>query len=83
MRSKGILLSAAATLVLLIFVAFPAAARMPEQQSGEFCAAELPLGNPSLQETRTTTEVAPGVTYTRIERGEQSKEDFYTVDVAF
>jgi len=82
-RSKGILLSASATLVLLIFVAFPAAARMPEQQTGELCAAELPLGNPSLQETRTTTEVAPGVTYTRIERGEQSKKDFYTVDVAF
>ena len=27
--------------------------------------------------------VAPGVTYTRIERGEQSRKDFYTVDVAF
>lgn len=83
MRSKGILLSAAATLILLVFVAFPAAARKPEPQAGEFCAAELPLGSPSLQETRTTTEVAPGVTYTLIERGEQSGKDFYTVDVAF
>ena len=82
-RSKGILLSAAATLILLVFVAFPAAARKPEPQAGEFCAAELPLGSPSLQETRTTTEVAPGVTYTLIERGEQSGKDFYTVDVAF
>jgi hypothetical protein len=27
--------------------------------------------------------VAPGITYTRIERGYQSKRDFYTVDVAF
>ncbi len=32
---------------------------------------------------RTTQQVAPGVTYTRIVRGEQSKKDFYTVDVAF
>jgi len=44
---------------------------------------ELPLGRPSLEETRTTQHVAPGVTYTRIVRGEQSKKDFYTVDVAF
>jgi hypothetical protein len=40
---------------------------------------ELPLGQPGLDETRTTERVAPGVTYTRIERGEQSEEDFYTV----
>ena len=43
----------------------------------------LPLGKPSLKETRTTQQVAPGITYTRIVRGEQSKKDFYTVDVAF
>nr|MBA3794937.1 SPOR domain-containing protein [Rubrobacter sp.] len=44
---------------------------------------ELPLGNPGLKETRTTERVTPGVTYTRIVRGEESKRDFYTVDVAF
>ncbi len=44
---------------------------------------ELPLGNPDLKETRRTERVAPGVTYTRIKRGEESKRDFYTVDVAF
>ncbi|QIN84300.1 sporulation domain-containing protein [Rubrobacter tropicus] len=44
---------------------------------------ELPLGNPGLKETRTTEQVAPGVTYTRVVRGEESRKDFYTVDVAF
>jgi hypothetical protein len=44
---------------------------------------ELPLGNPGLKETRTTEQVTPGVTYTRIVRGEESRKDFYTVDVAF
>lgn len=44
---------------------------------------ELPLGRPGLEETRTTERVAPGVTYTRIERGETSRKDVYTVDVAF
>ncbi len=44
---------------------------------------ELPLGDPGLKETRTTERVTPGVTYTRIERGRESRLDFYTVDVAF
>ena len=44
---------------------------------------ELPLGRPGLPETRTTTQLAPGVTYTRIERGFRSNDDFYAVDVAF
>ena len=43
----------------------------------------LPLGEPGLKETRTTEQVAPGVVYTKIERGRQSGQDFYTVDVAF
>ena len=73
MRSPRILLSAIVTLLLVVCVALPSAARNPDPQAGEFCAAELPLGSPSLQETRTTTEVAPGVTYTLIERGEQSE----------
>jgi hypothetical protein len=44
---------------------------------------ELPLGSPDLKEKRTIKRVTPGVTYTKIERGRQSKQDFYTVDVAF
>jgi hypothetical protein len=43
----------------------------------------LPLGPSGLAETRGTRNVAPGVTYTRIERGEQSSQDVFTVDVAF
>jgi hypothetical protein len=45
--------------------------------------SELPLGRPGLPETRDTRSVAPGVTYTRIERGFGSARDVYTVDVAF
>ena len=42
----------------------------------------LPLGSPSLHETRTTDPLAPGVTYTKIVRGELSKKDGWTADVA-
>jgi hypothetical protein len=42
----------------------------------------LPLGSPSLPETRTTQVLAPGVTYTRIVRGELSRTDGWTADVA-
>jgi exopolysaccharide biosynthesis protein len=44
--------------------------------------AELPLGMPGLPETRSSETVAPGVTYTRIERGFSSEIDHWTVDVA-
>src|ERR671916_1390628 len=67
-------------MLLALCAALPASG---QDQTGQFCAAELPLGSPSLQETRTTEQVAPGVTYTKIARGEQSRKDFYTVDVAF
>ncbi|MDQ7864134.1 hypothetical protein RCO48_32840 [Peribacillus frigoritolerans] len=43
----------------------------------------LPLGTPNLQEKRTSMNLAPGVKYTKINRGETSSKDFYTVDVAF
>jgi hypothetical protein len=45
--------------------------------------APLPLGQTTLTEKRTSQEVAPGVTYTRINRGAQSTTDTFTVDVAF
>jgi hypothetical protein len=51
---------------------------VPERPDGR-----LPLGEPGLKETRTTERVALGVVYTKIERGRQSRQDFYTVDVAF
>jgi len=44
--------------------------------------AELPLGSPSLPETRTTDHLARGLTYTKIARGRPSERDGWTVDVA-
>jgi hypothetical protein len=41
----------------------------------------LPLGPSGLPQSQTTTQVAPGVTYTRIERGYMSPSDFWTVEV--
>ena len=43
----------------------------------------LPLGTPNLLEQRTSANLSPGVTYTKINRGETSAKDFFTVDVAF
>jgi hypothetical protein len=53
--------------------------------SEEVLLAMLPHANLNLLGSFDTNSctVAPGVTYTRIERGEQSRKDFYTVDVAF
>ncbi len=67
-----------AVLLVLLASLAPAAAGQDGPVSGN-----LPLGDPGLEETQTTRSVAPGLTYTRIERGERSGEDFYTVDVAF
>jgi hypothetical protein len=41
----------------------------------------LPLGPSGLPQRQTTTQVAPGVTYTRIERGYMSPSDSWTVEV--
>ena len=46
-------------------------------------AAGLPLGPPGLSETRSTSAVAPGVTYTAIVRGAPSDADGFAVDVGF
>jgi cell division septation protein DedD len=81
MKLKGSLLGALTVMLFALWAVLPAAGQ--QDQTGQFCAAELPLGSPGLHETRTTEQVAPGVTYTKIVRGEQSKKDFYTVDVAF
>jgi hypothetical protein len=80
MKSMGGLLGAVIVVLLALCAVLPVAA---QDQTGQFWAAELPLGNPGLMETRSTQQVAPGVTYTKIVRGEQSENDFYTVDVAF
>src|SRR5215211_473984 len=72
MNIRGVLLC-----VLLALVLAAPAAAAPQADSG------LPLGPLDLKERRTTEQISPGITYTRIERGQRSKEDFYTVDVAF
>ena len=65
-------------ILALVVAALPSASAKPQKNP-----SELPLGAPSLDETRTTEKVTPGATYTRIERGEPSASDVYTVDVAF
>ena len=81
MTFKGGLPSILAALTLAVFAVLPAA-EGESQEDGKH-PDELPLGRPGLEETRNTRQVAPGVTYTRVVRGEESTEDFYTVDVAF
>ncbi|MFE6993098.1 SPOR domain-containing protein, partial [Streptomyces pharetrae] len=44
-------------------------------------AEELPLGAATLDETRTSRELAPGVTHIAIERGRKSADDFWTVTI--
>ena len=51
-------------------------AAVPVSGSG----TELPLGMPGLPETRSSEVLAPGVTYTRIDRGFPSDIDHWTVD---
>jgi len=62
----------------LLLAAGPAEATTSQRWRGE-----LPLGRPSLTETRLRTEVASGVTHTRIVRGAPSKRDAWFVDVTF
>ncbi|CAM3566893.1 phosphodiester glycosidase family protein [Aeromicrobium ponti] len=61
----------------------PASAKSAEQHEKQAEKETLPLGLPYLNEQRTTESLAPGVTYTKIIRGEESKKDFFTVDIDF
>ena len=80
---KNVLCILAALVVSLGLAAVGLAPDLAAAPNDNAYRGGLPLGNPGLKETRTIEQVAPGVTYTRIVRGEQSKRDFYTVDVAF
>ncbi|MBV7694248.1 phosphodiester glycosidase family protein [Streptomyces sp. TRM70350] len=54
----------------------------PAGRKSDAAAAErLPLGPATLAETRTSREIAPGVTHIAIERGRASADDFWTVTV--
>lgn len=59
----------------------PSLRSAPERPVAAY-GGELPLGSPALDETRTTEQVAGGVTHTRIVRGENSDRNRYTIDVA-
>jgi hypothetical protein len=60
----------------------PAAADQPPvEQAAVRAPARLPLGPATLEETRTSRTVAPGVTHIAIERGAASADDFWTVTV--
>lgn len=80
---KNILCILAALVVSLGLAAVGLAPDLAAAPDGNAYRGGLPLGKPGLKEARSIEQVAPGVTYTRIVRGEQSKKDFHTVDVAF
>lgn len=77
MKARKPVLVAILALLLALVPTLPASAREAPRSE------ELPLGKPGLSETRHTQRLTPGVEYTRIERGERSQKDFYTVDVSF
>ncbi|HZF87029.1 phosphodiester glycosidase family protein [Streptomyces sp.] len=55
--------------------------RSAARQTDATAAEELPLGAAALDETRTSRELAPGVTHIAIERGRKSADDFWTVTI--
>ncbi len=79
MISRRFVLRAIAALSILLV----SSVATPVVATAEPYRSELPLGRPGLDETRATAQLAPGVTHTRIVRGEASKHDGYIVDVAF
>jgi len=83
-RSAAVCRAALAALLGLAVAAQSAPAEAGARASrADAARGELPLGRPGLSESRSSTRPAPGVRYTRIERGEVSRRDAYTVDVAF
>lgn len=74
--------------VLAAAVIFPASYAFSMQGAAEAKTiqkqhgiGELPLGRHHLPQTEKVSQLAPGVTYTHIHRGYQSKHTYYTVDV--
>jgi exopolysaccharide biosynthesis protein len=76
-------ISLASTLLIHTVPQLPVHAEPKEHSLMQVEKDVLPLGTPNLKESRTTVNLAPGVTHTKIQRGEQSAKDFFTVDVAF
>ncbi len=74
---------ASISLSSVLFAGMPANTKSAEHNKVTAVKETLPLGLPSLNESRTTESLAPGVTYTKIIRGEVSEKDYFTVDVDF
>ncbi|WP_377914222.1 phosphodiester glycosidase family protein [Bacillus songklensis] len=76
-------LPAMAAVALTAAVTPPIMAHPSVVQASETAEKSLPLGNPSLAESREETKIAPGLTHTHITRGYQSEKDVFIVDVGF
>ncbi|MCC3648519.1 phosphodiester glycosidase family protein [Cytobacillus oceanisediminis] len=74
---------ASISLSSVLFAGMPANTKSAEQNKVPAVKETLPLGLPSLNESRSTESLAPGVTYTKMIRGEVSEKDYFTVDVDF
>jgi len=59
----------------------PANTTSPAAASWQLPTAEMQLGPSGLQEARTNSQVAPGVSYYQITRGQSATTDFWTVTV--
>lgn len=64
--------------IFLALIAFPARGATISNANNI-----LPLGSPNLTESRTSTQIAPGVIHRQILRGEQTNSDVYVVSAAF
>lgn len=82
-RAGSSRVSRRAALVAVVLAAAGTAPAASGAPGGVGHADELPLGRPGLPESRSSQEVGPGVTYTRIVRGSTSRHGAYTVDVGF
>ncbi|MDZ8188444.1 MAG: SPOR domain-containing protein [Nostoc sp. ChiSLP02] len=71
------------SLVLAVVKPLISNANQESKQKYEYYSYSLPLGKGNLKESRVSKQIAPGVTHTVIVRGEQSKNEVYTVDVIF
>jgi cell division septation protein DedD len=76
-------LTAVAAAAAALTLAAPLTAAAPGGSGNPSGEEPLPLGSRGLAEERFERNVAPGVRYTRIVRGEPSPGDVYTVDVGF
>ncbi|WP_160118418.1 phosphodiester glycosidase family protein [Bacillus sp. V59.32b] len=76
-------LLAGCLLATVTFSALPAAEPLTLVQAAPVKEQALPLGEPTLGETRNKKEIAPGLAHISIDRGYSSETDVFIIDVAF